>query len=592
MDDLEERNIVVRRFVSIRERAAFIIFILLSFYGFFPLGIESGFFIGIIRIVILGFFIIFVVFRGSRKEAEQRETEEQPEKEPEKDVEIIQKLSDYRIRKKQVDTRKGFDSYVMKILEIIQDSFIAHSVLLMLNDQEKNELMIKASVSKSSFLKKNLSLPLDTEFADVVFKGENTVIFQDNTIAEYEEKIYTEKENLSSMICSPVFISGEIVGCLVMDSKIDKAFSEDDKKMIESYSEVISSTIVNYNNLYEHENTIDLFSAFYEISKKLNSNLSFDEILDVLVNILKEIVAYDRISVSLLENSRNEAVIKRVIGQKDEFEENYRFSVEEGLNGWVIRKNKPILVADLEKGDYFIPRYTVKEKSNHYLRSFVAAPINYGNSCFGVVSVECRKPNTYTDRHERLLSLLANNIGIALDRSMMYTELENLATTDGLTGVNNYRNFRRKLTEEMERAKRYNVKFSMLMLDIDKFKDFNDRYGHLVGDHILKNSANVIKQSVRTIDFVARYGGEEFSVILVEADMDDAKLTAERIRKNIQDSAIEYNDGTYSVTISIGISEYTKDIKNEDELIGMADKALYQAKAEGRNRVVCHSRKR
>jgi len=592
MDDLEERNIVVRRFVSIRERAAFIIFILLSFYGFFPLGIESGFFIGIIRIVILGFFIIFVVFRGSRKEAEQRETEEQPEKEPEKDVEIIQKLSDYRIRKKQVDTRKGFDSYVMKILEIIQDSFIAHSVLLMLNDQEKNELMIKASVSKSSFLKKNLSLPLDTEFADVVFKGENTVIFQDNTIAEYEEKIYTEKENLSSMICSPVFISGEIVGCLVMDSKIDKAFSEDDKKMIESYSEVISSTIVNYNNLYEHENTIDLFSAFYEISKKLNSNLSFDEILDVLVNILKEIVAYDRISVSLLENSRNEAVIKRVIGQKDEFEENYRFSVEEGLNGWVIRKNKPILVADLEKGDYFIPRYTVKEKSNHYLRSFVAAPINYGNSCFGVVSVECRKPNTYTDRHERLLSLLANNIGIALDRSMMYTELENLATTDGLTGVNNYRNFRRKLTEEMERAKRYNVKFSMLMLDIDKFKDFNDRYGHLVGDHILKNSANVIKQSVRTIDFVARYGGEEFSVILVEADMDDAKLTAERIRKNIQDSAIEYNDGTYSVTISIGISEYTKDIKNEDELIGMADKALYQAKAEGRNRVVCHSRER
>jgi len=592
MDDLEERNIVVRRFVSIRERAAFIIFILLSFYGFFPLGIESGFFIGIIRIVILGFFIVFVVFRGSRKEAEQRETEEQPEKEPEKDVEIIQKLSDYRIRKKQVDTRKGFDSYVMKILEIIQDSFIAHSVLLMLNDQEKNELMIKASVSKSSFLKKNLSLPLDTEFADVVFKGENTVIFQDNTIAEYEEKIYTEKENLSSMICSPVFISGEIVGCLVMDSKIDKAFSEDDKKMIESYSEVISSTIVNYNNLYEHENTIDLFSAFYEISKKLNSNLSFDEILDVLVNILKEIVAYDRISVSLLENSRNEAVIKRVIGQKDEFEENYRFSVEEGLNGWVIRKNKPILVADLEKGDYFIPRYTVKEKSNHYLRSFVAAPINYGNSCFGVVSVECRKPNTYTDRHERLLSLLANNIGIALDRSMMYTELENLATTDGLTGVNNYRNFRRKLTEEMERAKRYNVKFSMLMLDIDKFKDFNDRYGHLVGDHILKNSANVIKQSVRTIDFVARYGGEEFSVILVEADMDDAKLTAERIRKNIQDSAIEYNDGTYSVTISIGISEYTKDIKNEDELIGMADKALYQAKAEGRNRVVCHSRER
>ena len=123
------------------------------------------------------------------------------------------------------------------------------------------------------------------------------------------------------------------------------------------------------------------------------------------------------------------------------------------------------------------------------------------------------------------------------------------------------------------------------MLDIDHFKEFNDTYGHLVGDNILKHISKIITQSKRSIDFVARYGGEEFSVILLETGLDEAIALAERIRKNIESSRTRYNDHTYSVTISIGIAEYKRQMKNPEELISQADQALYRAKAEGRNRV-------
>jgi len=590
MENSDNPERVILKIVNIKEKAVLIIFALFALYGFFPFGIENSVIIGILRLVIFAFFLVFILFRSSREHELEKDEKPPGEKEPEKDLEIIQKFADERFLEKKIDAKKEFETYINKILRIIQDSFIAHSVVMCFYEQERNEVILRAHVSKSDSINREIALSPDEGFIEVLFKGEKTVIFHDNEAADYEEKIYTSKEEISSMICSPIFVSEEIIGCLILDSKVDKAFSEDDKIMMESYSEMISATILNYNNIYEYENTIDLFSGFYEISQKLNSNLSFDEILNILIDILRRIFTYDRISVSLRENNGKEAVIKRVVGQTDEFEENYKFLIEEGLNGWVIRKNKTILVADLEKGDYFIPRYTIKEKSNHHLRSFVGAPLNYRNSCLGVVAVESKKPNVYTDRHERLLSLLSNNIGVSLDRSMLYSELQNLATTDGLTGINNYRYFRQRLGEEIERAKRYTLKFSLLMLDIDSFKAFNDQYGHLVGDNILKNIAIVIRNSIRNIDFLARYGGEEFSVILVETGMNRACQTAERIRQNIESSKIEYNGASYSVSISIGISEYSNEVSSEDELIAQADKALYQAKAEGRNKVIYYNK--
>ena len=126
------------------------------------------------------------------------------------------------------------------------------------------------------------------------------------------------------------------------------------------------------------------------------------------------------------------------------------------------------------------------------------------------------------------------------------------------------------------------------MMDIDKFKNFNDKFGHLVGDQILKAIGNSIKMSLRNVDFVARYGGEEFAVLVTTSDISEAKISAERIRTSIENTKYRFNSSEYHITISIGVAEYQDSSQSEEDVINKADQALYQAKAAGRNKVVIY----
>ncbi len=173
--------------------------------------------------------------------------------------------------------------------------------------------------------------------------------------------------------------------------------------------------------------------------------------------------------------------------------------------------------------------------------------------------------------------------------SLQY-ELARLATTDGLTGLYNHRMFQERLEEELLRARRYDRKLFLMMIDIDHFKQFNDTYGHQTGDEVLKTVARLIKGNVRNLDFPARYGGEEFVVILPETDCKNALMVGERLRSLVEGYPFFVGDGERArITISIGISCYPNDSDDKTELIRMADEALYHAKKMGRNRVYLYS---
>ncbi|MFW6281802.1 MAG: GGDEF domain-containing protein [bacterium] len=154
---------------------------------------------------------------------------------------------------------------------------------------------------------------------------------------------------------------------------------------------------------------------------------------------------------------------------------------------------------------------------------------------------------------------------------------------DFLTGLYNRRYFMQAGENEIERVERNERSLALMMIDIDHFKDVNDTYGHAVGDKVLKNLANILKDSVREIDIVGRLGGEEFGIILPDTNISNAEKTAERLRKNIEDSSIQFEGENISVTVSIGVSSYTKKIYNMSDLLHEADIALYKAKDRGRN---------
>ena len=176
-------------------------------------------------------------------------------------------------------------------------------------------------------------------------------------------------------------------------------------------------------------------------------------------------------------------------------------------------------------------------------------------------------------------------MAIAIENSRLFNEVQLLAITDSLTGLYNRRKFDELATSEFTRAKRYRRPLCAIMIDLDQFKQVNDTYGHIVGDQALSNVASLCKDNLRNIDILARFGGEEFVILLPETKIAEARLTAERLRIDCQDTDFGTTRGSISLTISLGLVELDSSCKTLEELITRADQALYASKHAGRNMV-------
>ncbi|MBI4974748.1 MAG: GGDEF domain-containing protein, partial [Candidatus Omnitrophica bacterium] len=185
----------------------------------------------------------------------------------------------------------------------------------------------------------------------------------------------------------------------------------------------------------------------------------------------------------------------------------------------------------------------------------------------------------------RLLDIISDLGAVAIQNAILYARIQNLAIRDGLTGLFLRRYFIARLPEEIKRATRSKVNLSLLMLDIDRFKDYNDTYGHMAGDLVLKYMARKLSPMTKHGDILARYGGDEMAMILFGADRDTAVKEAEAIRKRIQSEPFILRKKPLSVTVSIGLSSYPEDTMLEDELLKVADERLYKAKSKGRNNI-------
>lgn len=181
--------------------------------------------------------------------------------------------------------------------------------------------------------------------------------------------------------------------------------------------------------------------------------------------------------------------------------------------------------------------------------------------------------------------ILAQQLLIGLRRALLYQKVQGMAITDALTQVHCRRYFLERFSEELKRSRKNKLHLCFLMIDLDNFKQLNDRYGHLVGDAILRHVSKTISDMVRQIDFIGRYGGEELAIVLAETDKEQAGFAAERIRQAIEASVIKAYDEELRVTVSIGVSTFPDNTDHMRDLIELADQALYLAKETGKNKV-------
>lgn len=226
--------------------------------------------------------------------------------------------------------------------------------------------------------------------------------------------------------------------------------------------------------------------------------------------------------------------------------------------------------------DVAIVFVTAKDMNNTLEDCFKVGGTDFVNKPISLVELRCRLSKVF-ELQDAQIRLKKQN-----------EELTRCTLTDSLTSLYNRRFLDHRLEEECAKSARYQHDMSFLMMDLDKFKRINDDFGHLVGDRVLKDLADILVEQTRSTDMVARYGGEEFCVLLTGTPLEKARDTAERIRKRVEDARL-LPESDEDVTISIGVVAYSPEIQKAHELISLADSALYDAKEQGRNRVVAAS---
>ncbi|MEW6128919.1 MAG: diguanylate cyclase [Acidobacteriota bacterium] len=316
--------------------------------------------------------------------------------------------------------------------------------------------------------------------------------------------------------------------------------------------------------------TLDSQSVYLDILKKFN-----------------EIMKAERGSLMLYNPETAELSLEAAVGADFESLSKIRVKLGEGISGAVLYSGLPLLVHNVDTDR----RVRSSRAANYKTKSFISYPITLGSRKFGVLNLTDRKDGTAYDKQDLLiLDMIAPQIALIIDRTEWYKKAEQyqqMSLTDELTGLPNRRYLEERLFEEVERSKRHNTPLAFMLIDIDYFKSYNDLYGHTNADRMLIQVANIFRRSIRTIDMPARFAGDEFCIILPETDLASASRIAERLCKEVRqiELATEQGGEMNRVTLSIGVSSFSKSINSPHLIIQSADAALYEAKARGRDQV-------
>lgn len=250
----------------------------------------------------------------------------------------------------------------------------------------------------------------------------------------------------------------------------------------------------------------------------------------------------------------------------------------DALEIWASQRNMPLLVHDLQADKRFPPIADV--------RSVIVAPLHVLQRIIGFIRLSSPKPGAFQIEDLRTTDLLGTLAALAMENAELYSKVQELAIHDGLTQLFTHRAFQQRLGEEVLRAGRSQVPFSMFIGDIDHFKRYNDNFGHQAGDSVLKTVASLLVRCTRGVDFVARYGGEEFAVILPAVSGPDADQVAQGVRLAVEREPFVFEGNRTGVTMSFGVSSFPHDAITASQLVRAADERLYRAKENGRNLVV------
>ncbi|PYG86839.1 diguanylate cyclase (GGDEF)-like protein [Ruminiclostridium sufflavum DSM 19573] len=323
-------------------------------------------------------------------------------------------------------------------------------------------------------------------------------------------------------------------------------------------------------------NSIAEFYTLQQISEAIGSIFDINELLKFVNDVIIGVMGVNYSTILLFDHKKNKLKVHFTnIKDKEDLailgdNINCKFLVD------ILESEKPILENNVVPDKYDFIKARI-------IGSFICIPLSSKSRKFGLLLIEHKNQNTFNKENLRLVTTICKSVSMAIENAELYASMQVLATIDGLTGVFNRVYFHQKLESEFNTARESGYELTLVILDIDYFKKFNDTYGHLFGDVVLKSVVQTVKNSLRSTDTIARFGGEEFVIILPRTSIKRAYEKVEFLRQKIADNVITDNLVSASVTASFGIASYPETSKNLNEIIKDADNALYKAKDNGRN---------
>jgi len=379
-------------------------------------------------------------------------------------------------------------------------------------------------------------------------------------------------------LCLPFHAGGTTHGVLQVASSNPFGFTRTKRDLFSALGEEAAGALYNIKLRQALERKVEELSTLYEVAATLSSTIELDKVLESTVRMAHSLSGRDLAFLGLFQEDGFN--IKTYIGVEPQAVRGWEFTPHDHFLVRLRQEKRPLLIPD-STGE------TDCVLSRQY-QSLLFLPLVAGEKVIGLLGLGNRERRDFTSDEVKILYLLANRAAMAIENAQLYASTQQLANADPLMGLFNHRYFQEHLQEEIIRAARFKHPLSLIMIDLDHFKKFNDTHGHPSGDQVLRQLANLIKSHIRKVDIPARYGGEELAIILPETDKAGAAVLAEKLRRAVENNLFfdDKQKVLSHLTISLGVASYPEDAQTREELVEKADQALYRAKSLGRNRVV------
>ncbi len=403
--------------------------------------------------------------------------------------------------------------------------------------------------------------------------------------AEFVREVHADPDYLDigadtgSEIAVPIKVEGRVIGVLNVEAPKAQSFHDEDYEILTIIANHLGIALANYNIFSSEQDTRKALEAVQRVSTIVSGTLDPDEALRLIAETLAAVLSYPVVAVELIGGDHLRLAASFGFPESAHRHE----GMTESIAGRVALSGEAEFLPAIE-GDSSAYPYRDDMVSGIY------APIRRGSELFGVLTVQGTDEHPLTEWDLTLLRTFAENAGVLLNNARVYDEMRRTAALDSITGVPNHRHFQERLRQEVDRARKSDSELSLLVVDIDTFKEFNDRFGHIEGDRILSEIASRLQGQLRDQDLLARYAGDEFVVILPDVTSRVSLEIAARLLRAVRSRPFELPNGdTTVITLSIGAATFPADASSDEELISAADTAMYLAKGYGRD-AVCHFR--